>query len=84
MAKFKYDSYEAGFHDCQIQLSGKSDLITGTDFTPPNEDAGELDQEQYMRGQIAALVKHCKGGILYCPECRKEAKQQRVQGYKPA
>lgn len=60
MEKLKYDSYEAGFHDCQIALSGKSDLQPNKDFTPPDEDAGELDQEQYIRGQIAALISHCK------------------------
>ena len=60
MGIHKYDSYEAGFHDCQIRLSGKSDLRPDIDFTPPNEDAGELDQMQYMRGQIEALIKHCE------------------------
>ena len=60
MDTHKYDSYEAGFYDCQIRLSGKSDLRPDIDFTLPNEDAGELDQTQYMRGQIEALIKHCE------------------------
>jgi hypothetical protein len=54
----KYDSYEAGFHDCQISLMDKSELRPNVDFTPPNEDVGELDQLEYLRGQVAALIKY--------------------------
>ena len=58
MAKLLYDSYEQGFYDCQMELSGKSELTPDYDFTPPDEDEGELDVIQYVRGQIAALIKH--------------------------
>lgn len=57
----KYESFMAGFTDI-LKFHKREDLIgEGTNFEHPNEDNGELDMVEFLRGSVAALSHLLKG-----------------------
>lgn len=55
----KYNSFLAGEYDVMTEFEG----FSKPDFAYPDEDAGELDAFEYLRGQVSGLVKILKEHI---------------------
>jgi len=60
--KEKFRSYVQGIRDTARELGDEVPAgMEEGDEAPVNEDAGELDGFEYLRGQVAALLSHAKG-----------------------
>jgi hypothetical protein len=52
-----YWSYCAGYNDTLTMLDSPIEKFGESVFQYPDQDNGELDADQYLRGQVEAIIK---------------------------